>query len=1276
MLVAALRVGLGYLLLAPFILGAVVTTLLGTNVAVSYWFQRRRERKQKKKGAGALVELPLEPPVQRIPRLAFCAHIAGKEAGGSAYSSLFPTVFNHDRWEQARVALGEEYGQLSAEVGIILGLVVRDFVQDWFRELSADPSFPRCVQAQIGQAVESVAERARGKIDAAEFMVGHVLPLVTTHIRAIRDCEALVQDGGSGEDVAPPGSPVNEAGATSPVDGAERRRRVELAYAAMPAAKWHPALHALSNETAGPVDDDSDEERDKLREKRLVMAHVRRVIDLILPLILGPDQSSFTVHRVLVRELLSGALLAPLVISMAEPDTINQLVDGQLERLIREQHMVTELRDALDRQARGMGEDDDEQQPLVAAGGEGEDGSVLTYEQFMTTIDQCADATELARIHDDILAQIRKRRILIMGQSKDDIVHGQRVRDVIVYVNRLYVAKKKAERRLEMLRQDEAGSRGRGYSASSSSSSSLPVAVFPSAPNLSRASTYYEHRDDPARLGPPQFTLREMLTNVSSLSAFAEYMDLIGHRFVLEFWVNVEGVRQPHMLAEVLPSVLGSLWKSHFTLRVDELAALGSEVEAGVSRVQRRLKPYRQPASLELDVERMAAGVCEEAFDLICLVQAAVFRHMEAAEFPAFLRSALYSRFLREYYVTSRQDHLEASLFATAPPHSTRPARPPRRLSLARTVAESIGRRSVSGESSASAPPVVTKTPIGRAWTFGGMRGRAEAPLVSTDTSEARGTHAQAAAEAVVREIEARPRRRSARVGRSEVRRLSASLRSIGLGEAVDSGSSSSSSSPILEPITDDDDPDGPGGPGSAQSDSADSAASADSASALVIGRAVATPAPGDLFVGERLALVSRAVGRTTHQMAIVRALMRKAASRHRAHEQRVLRASFRDLRRDALAGASQQRAYTRHMADHVLSPERTRVHIPRAIEAADAHVVYLIELQQRLPSAPVSAAGWVVARRYREFFALHRALKAEAADAMRGLPDLPARTAPGLLLVRSLQRDRDLVDTRRRALEAYLQGLLGDSRVCGSRALRLFLSSVEPPAAEAAEAAEGGGWMQRIYKTVGDDIGGVTGADSMLELIVQELGAQVAMQQPQPQPPPAAAEAQGFVDPLSDLFVEVFGLKSRRNWLRRQAISILLRHIVGGAVERRIRDAAAALLADSQLAGLAAGLRTSLWPPGPGAAGGWQRFCGFARRSAEQADDSRRRARSHVLWYVPRMLAGMVGRKNARDGAALLVDAVQLRRPNLSLVLSVFDAVVGAMFPEIKYQLEQAQQL
>ncbi|KAJ1719827.1 tRNA (guanine-N(7)-)-methyltransferase (tRNA(m7G46)-methyltransferase) [Coemansia biformis] len=206
---------------------------------------------------------------------------------------------------------------------------------------------------------------------------------------------------------------------------------------------------------------------------------------------------------------------------------------------------------------------------------------------------------------------------------------------------------------------------------------------------------------------------------------------------------------------------------------------------------------------------------------------------------------------------------------------------------------------------------------------------------------------------------------------------------------------------------------------------------------------------------------------------------------------------------------------------------------------------------------------------------------------------------------------------------------------------------------------------MTQIYKTVGEDIEGITGADSMLEIIVQELGAQVAMQSDGAR---AVDEGALFVDPLSDLFIEVFGLKSRRNWLRRQAMSVLLRHILGGTVERRVRLAAQGAVADTLLAGLVATLRQSMWPELRGQA---QKFRAPPPRSPEVREQTAASAQSRVLWYVPRLLGSMVGRRNARDGARLLFDAFQDRTANLSLVLHAFDAAAATLFPEIRYQLD-----
>ncbi|KAJ2775683.1 tRNA (guanine-N(7)-)-methyltransferase (tRNA(m7G46)-methyltransferase) [Coemansia nantahalensis] len=1270
--VAAARVVVGYLVVGPLVVGAAAAALLAANILVSYWFQRSRHQP----GFGPRQRKPLvlavDPPVARVAQLGFARDLSPAAAAAPGPATV-------------KLRL-ERYPQLAAALAGVLQLVVRDFVQGWFGDLSTDASFPSVVLGQATAAVEAVAERCR-RVDMAELAVGQLVPLLTVHARR----------------------------AKTPADGSS-------------ADPMHPAIRDLGE--GG-------------NEKAAVLAHVRRVVDLLLPLVLPPEQLLFGPHRVLVRELLSGALLTPLLLAAADPDTANQLVDGQLERLIREQHMVEELRDALDQQssAIGLGGEDDDMDDAEAG--------VRTYEQFMATIDQCQDLRELETITDDIVAQIRKRRILIMGQNRDDIVHGQRVSDVLVYINRLYVAKKKAERRAELLRQDAQLRGGDSGPGPAEAAGGLPVprvgpaaAAVGSRPlrgrgmpaNMSRASTYYEHRDDPARLGPPQFTLREILTNVSSLSAFTEYMDQAGRRTVLEFWVNVEGVRQTPAASMLLSSVVRSLWKSYFTLRVDELAEAGAAVADAVARVQRLLKPLREDGALDLQAGALSEEQSRDAFGLICAVQEAVFAHLEADVLPAFQRSALYSRLLREYYVTSRKDHMEAALFARTltplaeedPVAEEEPATVPsfgttaaaaaaaaarasagasasvrsRSASVAEVRHPSAVRRSSVARSEAGsvagseAGSVARSEPSRRSGRWGFALWHREAPLVETDTAtavamavavpqasmsnlmaEAPQESAAAACNMPLEPDEPLPaalaqRRRSVRVGRSELRRLSASLRTIAVAEEPElavaaAGAPASDSEAALANGDSTLETGGLSSAGGSGSSAGSDPDSDDEAESLVLARVVKTPAPGDLFLDERLHQLAQEVERKVHQAAIVRALMRQAGTRHRAHELRVLRASYRGLRREVRAAAEQQRLYEAALEDHQLAPARTRIHIPRTVlstgDDGDEHMVYLIELQQQsLPTAGVAPTGWMVARRYREFYALHRDLRALLPDEMRS-HELPARTP----LLRLQKRD---VERRRAGLEAYLRALVAGPRLRNARPLRLFLSSTAPPGVDPVEPAVPGqsGWMSHIYKTVGEDIEGITGADSMLEIIVQELGAQVALQSDGGAR--AAEDGALFVDPLSDLFVEVFGLKSRRNWLRRQAMSVLLRHILGGAVERRVRLAAQGAVADSLLAGLVATLRQALWPE---ARGQPQKFRAPPPRSPETRAQTLASARARVLWYVPRLLGAMVGRRNARDGARLLFDAFQDRRANLTLALHAFDAAVVALFPEVRYQLD-----
>jgi sorting nexin-25 len=144
-------------------------------------------------------------------------------------------------------------------------------------------------------------------------------------------------------------------------------------------------------------------------------------------------------------------------------------------------------------------------------------------------------------------------------------------------------------------------------------------------------------------------------------------------------------------------------------------------------------------------------------------------------------------------------------------------------------------------------------------------------------------------------------------------------------------------------------------------------------------------------------------------------------------------------------------------------------------------------------------------------------------------------------------------------------------------------------------------GFMRHIYKTVAQGIDDMLVGPSMLDLITQQLGQQVMQFSTDPAGPlipeqasqfvsesdnvaaavvsaaaslglkipessaaqpqndsidafGKASEVEGttrFTDSLCDLFIEMFELREKNNWLRRQAVVIVLQQLFGGTVER-----------------------------------------------------------------------------------------------------------------------------
>ncbi|KAL7424773.1 tRNA (guanine-N(7)-)-methyltransferase (tRNA(m7G46)-methyltransferase) [Cryptotrichosporon argae] len=146
------------------------------------------------------------------------------------------------------------------------------------------------------------------------------------------------------------------------------------------------------------------------------------------------------------------------------------------------------------------------------------------------------------------------------------------------------------------------------------------------------------------------------------------------------------------------------------------------------------------------------------------------------------------------------------------------------------------------------------------------------------------------------------------------------------------------------------------------------------------------------------------------------------------------------------------------------------------------------------------------------------------------------------------------------------------------------------------------------------------------------------------------------FTAPICDLFIEVLGLKEN-NWLRRQAIVVILQQVLGGTIERKVRDAIRAFTSPDSVERTLAGLQETLWPNGA-------RRSPSVPRTDEDRAETRAEAARKLAHLIPDVAANMIGRSNARRAGRRVFGALQDRRLNQHIVLSILDELFGALFP------------
>jgi sorting nexin-25 len=113
------------------------------------------------------------------------------------------------------------------------------------------------------------------------------------------------------------------------------------------------------------------------------------------------------------------------------------------------------------------------------------------------------------------------------------------------------------------------------------------------------------------------------------------------------------------------------------------------------------------------------------------------------------------------------------------------------------------------------------------------------------------------------------------------------------------------------------------------------------------------------------------------------------------------------------------------------------------------------------------------------------------------------------------------------------------------------------------------------------------------------------------------------FVKPICDLFLETFELNRENNWLRGRAVVVVLHALLGGTIERKVREGFASAMEERNVAGYIDGLKDSMWP------GGRMKPASVERTPAMKGQ-SRKEAGAVLETLIPELASSVVGRGNA----------------------------------------------
>ncbi|KAL4868174.1 hypothetical protein BDV12DRAFT_106893 [Aspergillus spectabilis] len=1111
---------------------------------------------------------------------------------------------------------------VSEGIDEILLLITRDFVSSWHRGISPSPAFPNEVDKVIRTAIGNLRDRFLAE-DIVSLIVSRVFPILTTHLKEFDIAERSVRGKNLTRNVT-------------------ESEELDLAIASKYRdGHLHPAaVLSLSD------------------QKVVEQEYLRKMTVGLLPQLFSETVLNSRIVSVLIREIVSCAVLFPLISVLSDPDTWNQLMEAYGRTALQDRKTVRKLRAALDEHA-SPAPKSKRSNPFPRLF---PNDSERAFERFVRTIRRCNNLSDARRFRALVASQL-KRESMVEGQDP-------------VYLRRLETGKRVLDQKVDKL------------SAHNNRTSHAAAAV-----------SHFRRKSSSAA---QEASLVDVMHDASGLSYFMEFMDRQHLMSLVQFWIVVDGFRNP--LEDDFGDESSPSSKTWTTADRNDMALI-SETYLTKSELKVTEESRQVVKGFISAGKRATSEQYRKARTVILTTQSAVLEELQDVYYPKFKQSDLYYKYLASDEAshggasvpspssqqspvgipeTREKRPLPPLLSRTSSQPGSRPKKDLRRAAISSNDVPGMGkllddeepaRRSIDSERSAplfdddydTDPLAMSTQSLSRDTQNGESENNEnrvienmEAALNDIITNEPKNGRVQELSVSDPNQQSARNSIESPRAdGGRDDDRLKPSIASLGL---VDKSSRRGVFDDDLFPeqqryLEDEyEEPEGADG-----KDSADE---------------VHEAAPGDLGLTEAVEALTADIEKLGSQEAVVDTLTRKAELTNNTAELRILRKSKASIQRELHRKDMQRQQYMIQESDNSLygrSTVRIKSIVVGKEEDGREFAMYVVEVQ-RNAGEQMPAASWAVARRYSEFHELHHQLR------MR-YPSVRQLEFPRRRMVMKLQKE--FLQKRRLALEAYLQKLLLLPEVCRSRDLRAFLSQrAIIPRNEIPRDGETKDLVTRIYNSVADgmdDFLGNFGVLDQLSIAGQNLISAATNQQQSNIVSPAAesglatedavttAEAEAelnafedrelepFIKPICDLFLETFELNKGNNWLRGRAVVVVLHQLLGGTIERKVREGARSLFRDDHLLRYIKVAKDTLWP------GGILRVNKL--RTPQERLKSRTEASLVLATLVPDLAGNVVGRTNAQGAARRIFATLNNQRLNAHLAFTILDAVVLVLF-------------